>query len=99
MSKKVEKYCYSFLRNAVYFVLNRIEYYSIFFMVNFMDKSLDVIKILKKTYPEAKYYLDFKTPLDLVVAAVLSAAAVFNQENEFRRCLLLASDLLIMKSR
>lgn len=38
-----------------------------------MNKTLDVIKILKKTYPEAKYYLHFKTPLELVVAAILSA--------------------------
>jgi endonuclease-3 len=38
-----------------------------------MHKPADVIKILKKTYPGAKYYLHFKTPLELVVAAILSA--------------------------
>ena len=38
-----------------------------------MNKPLDVIKLLKKTYPEAKYYLHFKTPLELVIAAILSA--------------------------
>ncbi len=37
------------------------------------DKALEVLRILKKTYPGAKYYLNFKTPLDLLVAAILSA--------------------------
>jgi endonuclease-3 len=37
------------------------------------DKALDVLNILRKTYPGAKYYLNFKTPLDLLVAAILSA--------------------------
>lgn len=31
------------------------------------------IGILIKSYPDAKYYLDFKTPVDLLVAAILSA--------------------------
>ncbi len=38
-----------------------------------MEKAVEVLKILKKTYPHAKYYLNFKTPLDLMVAAILSA--------------------------
>jgi len=38
-----------------------------------MDKAVDVLKMLKKEYPGAKYYLDFKTPLELLVAAILSA--------------------------
>jgi endonuclease-3 len=38
-----------------------------------MEKAVNVLKILKKTYPDAKYYLNFKTPLDLMVAAILSA--------------------------
>lgn len=38
-----------------------------------MDKAVTVLKALKKEYPNAKYYLDFKTPLDLLVAAILSA--------------------------
>jgi len=38
-----------------------------------MEKAVEVLKILKKTYPNAKYYLNFKTPLDLLVAAILSA--------------------------
>ena len=38
-----------------------------------MEKAVQVLNILQKTYPGAKYYLDFKTPLDLLVAAILSA--------------------------
>ncbi len=32
-----------------------------------------LVEGLSKTYKDAKYYLDFKTPIDLVVAAILSA--------------------------
>ncbi|MCL4381901.1 endonuclease III [Candidatus Marsarchaeota archaeon] len=32
-----------------------------------------LIKLLNKEYPDTKYYLDFKTPADLLVAAILSA--------------------------
>ncbi len=32
-----------------------------------------LIAMLSKAYPDAHYYLDFKTPIDLVVAAILSA--------------------------
>ncbi len=32
-----------------------------------------IISILKKEYPNTKYYLDFSNPLELVVAAILSA--------------------------
>ncbi|RJQ22068.1 endonuclease III [Candidatus Woesearchaeota archaeon] len=38
-----------------------------------MEKALTVLKELKRSYPNAKYYLNFKTPLDLLVAAILSA--------------------------
>jgi len=37
------------------------------------SKAVIILKSLKKLYPEAKYYLDFKTPLQLLVAAILSA--------------------------
>lgn len=37
------------------------------------SKAVKILEILKKSYPEAKYYLNFKTPLDLLVAAILSA--------------------------
>jgi endonuclease-3 len=32
-----------------------------------------IIELLKKNYPNAKYYLNFSTPLELMVAAILSA--------------------------
>jgi len=34
---------------------------------------LKVIGLLKKDYPDAKYYLNFSSPLELLVAAILSA--------------------------
>jgi endonuclease-3 len=34
---------------------------------------IKVIKQLKKAYPHAKYYLNFSNPLELMVAAILSA--------------------------
>lgn len=36
-------------------------------------ESAKVVKILADTYKDAKYYLDFKTPIDLLVAAIISA--------------------------
>lgn len=39
-----------------------------------MSTNIDEqLSILKKTYPGAKYYLNWKTPLQLLVAAILSA--------------------------
>jgi len=38
-----------------------------------MEKVLEIIKLLKKEYPDAKYYLNFSNPLELMVAAILSA--------------------------
>ncbi len=35
--------------------------------------ALKVIELLKKNYPNAKYYLNFSNPLELMVAAILSA--------------------------
>ena len=37
------------------------------------SKVAEQLKILKKEYPNAKYYLDFSNPLQLLVAAILSA--------------------------
>lgn len=37
------------------------------------EKAESVLSALKKAYPNAKYYLTFKTPLQLLVAAILSA--------------------------
>ncbi len=36
-------------------------------------KAEDVIRLLKKEYPSTKYYLNFSSPLQLMVAAILSA--------------------------
>ena len=37
------------------------------------SKVKEELKFLEKNYPEAKYYLNFSNPLELVVAAILSA--------------------------
>jgi len=34
---------------------------------------LKIIELLKKNYPNAKYYLNFSNPLELMIAAILSA--------------------------
>lgn len=41
--------------------------------MNGAGKAIQVVKLLKKEYPHAKYYLNFSTPLELLVAAILSA--------------------------
>lgn len=38
-----------------------------------MRQANEVLKILKKEYSHAKYYLNFSNPLELLVAAILSA--------------------------
>ena len=38
-----------------------------------MNKTINEIEELKKHYPDAKYYLNFSNPLELMVAAILSA--------------------------
>ena len=42
---------------------------------------LDMIKILKQMYPDAKCSLDFSTPFELLVAVVLSAQCTDNRVN------------------
>ena len=37
------------------------------------DVALRLVEGLRKAYPDARYYLDFKTPIDLMVAAIISA--------------------------
>ncbi len=37
------------------------------------ERSLRIIDILKKTYPDARCALDFKSPLEILVATILSA--------------------------
>lgn len=38
-----------------------------------MENVSKIIDLLKKNYPNAKYYLNFSNPLELMVAAILSA--------------------------
>ena len=49
-----------------------------------MNKNdyIDIINILKKTYPEAKCSLDFSKPFDLVVAVMLSAQCTDERVNK-----------------
>ena len=49
-----------------------------------MNKNdyIDIINILKKTYPEAKCSLDFNKPFDLVVAVMLSAQCTDERVNQ-----------------
>ena len=43
---------------------------------------IDIIKILKNTYPEAKCSLDFTTPFEMLVAVVLSAQCTDDRVNK-----------------
>ena len=43
---------------------------------------LDLVKILKETYPDAKCSLDFTTPFELVVAVMLSAQCTDERVNK-----------------
>lgn len=43
---------------------------------------IDIIKILKETYPEAKCSLDFTTPFEMLVAVVLSAQCTDDRVNK-----------------
>ena len=43
---------------------------------------IDMIKILKKTYPDATCSLDFKTPFNLVIAVMLSAQCTDERVNK-----------------
>lgn len=55
------------------------------------NEVIEMIKILKKAYPEATCSLDFKTPFQLVVAVMLSAQCTDERVNKttpalFMRC-------------
>jgi endonuclease-3 len=41
--------------------------------IDFMENILKIIDLLKKNYPNAKYYLNFSNPLELMIAAIFSA--------------------------
>ena len=43
--------------------------------------NLEIIEILKQTYPDAKCSLDFKTPFELVIAVMLSAQCTDERVN------------------
>ena len=55
------------------------------------NDAINLIKILKETYPDAACSLDFKTPFELVVAVMLSAQCTDERVNKvtpslFERC-------------
>lgn len=41
--------------------------------MNGYEKAKEVLQLLHKNYPNAKYYLNFSNPLELMIAAILSA--------------------------
>ena len=51
------------------------------------QRAVKIIQTLKKEYPDTKRYLDFKTPLQLLVAAILSAQARDETVNETTQAL------------
>jgi endonuclease-3 len=58
--------------------------------MNLKEKTIEIIKLLKKEYPEPKTALTFKTPFELLVATILSAQttdALVNKvtENIFKK--------------
>lgn len=55
------------------------------------DEIIEMVKILKQTYPDATCSLDFKTPFQIVVAVMLSAQCTDDRVNKttpalFERC-------------
>jgi len=44
-------------------------------------KAYEVLKILKKLYPEPRHYLRFKNPFELVIATILSAQCTDEKVN------------------
>lgn len=46
------------------------------------NSNIEIIEILRKTYPEAKCSLDFKTPFELVIAVMLSAQCTDERVNK-----------------
>ena len=55
------------------------------------SEAIEIIKILKNTYPDAKCSLDFETPFQMVVAVMLSAQCTDERVNKttpalFERC-------------
>lgn len=46
------------------------------------NQNKEIINILRKTYPEAKCSLDFKTPFEMIVAVMLSAQCTDERVNK-----------------
>lgn len=46
------------------------------------NEAIDMIKILKETYPDAKCSLDFNTPFQLLIAVILSAQCTDDRVNK-----------------
>ena len=47
-----------------------------------ISKNVEILKILKHTYPDAKCSLDFTTPFELVIAVMLSAQCTDERVNK-----------------
>ena len=45
-------------------------------------EAINILKILKKTYPDAKCSLDFTTPFEMLVAVILSAQCTDERVNK-----------------
>lgn len=46
------------------------------------EQNIEIIEILKKTYPDAKCSLDFTTPFEMLVAVILSAQCTDERVNK-----------------
>lgn len=46
------------------------------------EKAIEIIKILKNTYPDAKCSLDFTTPFEMLIAVILSAQCTDERVNK-----------------
>ena len=46
------------------------------------DEVVKIIKLLKKTYPDAKCSLNFETPFELAIAVMLSAQCTDERVNK-----------------
>ncbi len=51
--------------------------------MNNKEKVNEILKRLKKEYPDAKTALKFSTPFELLVSTILSAQATDNLVNKF----------------
>ena len=47
-----------------------------------IDRAIDILNILKQTYPDAKCSLDFTTPFEMLVAVILSAQCTDERVNK-----------------